>query len=69
MKNTILITYFKLHFIELKYNFIIFCFSFLYIFFICSYFSDQIIYIFIKPLFIINKLKYFIYTDITEIFF
>ena len=69
MKNINLITYFKLHFIELKFNLFLFFFSNIFIFLICSYYSDQIIYLFIKPLFILNKLKYFIYTEITEFFF
>ena len=69
MNNSTLITYFKLHFIELKYNFIIFSFSFLFIFLICSLYTDQIIYLFIKPLLNITELKYFIYTEITDIFF
>ncbi len=66
MNNSI--SYLKLHFLELKYNLIIFSFSFLFIFLNCSFFTDQLIYIFIKPLLNITHLKYFIYTEITDIF-
>jgi sec-independent protein translocase protein TatC len=62
-------TYLRLHLIELKYNIFFFLISFLYLLFICSYFSDQLIYLFTKPLLQLKILKYFIYTDITEIFF
>ena len=62
-------TYFKLHLIELKYNLIIFLFSFIHIYFFCSLYSDQVIFLFIKPLLNIVNLKYFIYTDVTEFFF
>nr|YP_008475364.1 Sec-independent transporter protein [Achlya hypogyna]AGS55472.1 Sec-independent transporter protein [Achlya hypogyna] len=62
------ISYFKLHIIELKYNLIIFSFSFFFCFLICSFFTDQIIYIFIQPLLNLAKIKYFIYTEITDIF-
>lgn len=62
-------TYLKLHFTELKYNIIILIFSYFFLFFICSLYSDQIIFLFIKPLFKLTNLKYFIYTDITEFFF
>jgi len=69
MYNFAFITYFKLHFIELKYNFIIFSFSFFFLFLICSFSTDQILYLVIKPLLKITTLKYFIYTEITDIFF
>ena len=67
--NNKTITYFTLHLLELKYNFFIFCISFFLVFFICSIYPDQIIYFFIKPLLKLIKIKYFIYTGITDIFF
>jgi Sec-independent protein secretion pathway component TatC len=63
-----MITYLKLHIFELKYNFFFLIISFLYLFLICSFFSDQILYLFIKPLLKLTNLKYFIYTNIIEFF-
>lgn len=61
-------TYFQLHLFELKYNIIIFLFSFFYLFFVLYLYSNQIIFLFTNIL--LNKiiLKYFIFTNITEIF-
>jgi len=65
--NLTINTYLRLHLIELKYNFFFFLISFIYLLIICSFFSDQLIFLYTKPL--LKILKYFIYTDITEIFF
>ena len=61
--------YFQLHLFELKYNLITIFFTFSYLFFICYYFSNQLIYIFINMLINNNILKYFIFTNITELFY
>lgn len=60
------ITHFQLHLIELKHNFIVYIFLYIYLFFISYYFSDQLIYLFTKKLIQSNLLKYFIFTNITE---
>nr|YP_010394874.1 sec-independent transporter protein [Phytophthora plurivora]AFQ02465.1 SecY [Phytophthora rosacearum]AEP41135.1 SecY [Phytophthora plurivora]AEP41137.1 SecY [Phytophthora plurivora]AFQ02461.1 SecY [Phytophthora plurivora]AFQ02466.1 SecY [Phytophthora rosacearum] len=67
MKNKI-ITYLQLHLFELKYNFFIILITFFYLFFISYYFSDQLIYLLVNNLLNQNMLKYFIFTNITEIF-
>lgn len=68
MNKSKIITYLQLHLFELKYNFcIIFC-SFIYLFIISYYFSDQLIYLLVTNLLNQNMLKYFIFTNITEIF-
>lgn len=67
--NNKIISYFKLHLLELKYNIFIILFSFLFLFFICSIYIDQVVYLFIKPLLKLTNIKYFIYTEITEFFF
>ena len=67
MKNKV-VTYLQLHFLELKYNFFIYLFLYIYLFLTCYYFSDQLIFLFIKILMKSNTLKYFIFTNITEIF-
>ena len=61
-------TYLQLHLYELKYNFIIILISFFYIFLISYYFSDQLIYLLVSNLINHDMLKYFICTNITEIF-
>nr|YP_010118036.1 sec-independent transporter protein [Phytophthora fallax]AEP41162.1 SecY [Phytophthora fallax]AFQ02386.1 SecY [Phytophthora fallax]QPN54086.1 sec-independent transporter protein [Phytophthora fallax] len=61
-------TYLQLHLFELKYNFFILFFSFFYLFIISYYFSDQLIYLLVNNLLNKNMLKYFIFTNITEIF-
>lgn len=68
INNNKIITYLELHLFELKCNFFIFIITFIYIFSICFYFSDQIIYLFVKKLIKVNLLKYFIFTNITELF-
>ena len=60
--------YFQLHLIELKYNIYLFFFSFFFLFLVCYYFSNQLIFLFIKPFILYDFFQYFIYTDITEIF-
>lgn len=66
--NTKIKNYFQLHLYELKYNFIIFFITLFYLFFVSYYFSNQLIYIFINILTNNNLLKYFIFTNITELF-
>ena len=66
--NNKIITYLQLHLFELKYNFSVSLISFFYIFLISYYFSDQLIFLFIKILINKNMLKYFIFTNITEMF-
>ncbi len=57
----------QIHLQEFKHHFIIFLLTFIYLFFICYYFSDQLIFLFSKKLVQSNLLKYFIFTNITEI--
>ncbi len=61
--------YLQLHFIELKYNFIIFLITFIYLFLVSYFFSNQLIFLFVKNLINYNVLKYFIFTNITDFFF
>nr|AEP41226.1 SecY [Phytophthora insolita]AFQ02399.1 SecY [Phytophthora insolita] len=61
-------TYLQLHLFELKYNILILFITFLYLFIISYYFSDQLIYLLVNNLINKNMLKYFIFTNITEIF-
>jgi sec-independent protein translocase protein TatC len=68
MFNTKTQNYLQLHLFELKYNFIIFLITFFYLFFISYFFSNQLIYLFINLLTNNNILKYFIFTNITELF-
>nr|AEP41273.1 SecY [Phytophthora nicotianae] len=68
MKKNKIITYLQLHLFELKYNFIILLITFFYLFLISYYFSDQLIYLLVTNLLNKNMLKYFIFTNITEIF-
>nr|AEP41334.1 SecY [Phytophthora tentaculata] len=68
MKKNKIITYLQLHLFELKYNFIILLITFFYLFLISYYFSDQLIYLLVNNLLNKNMLKYFIFTNITEIF-
>jgi sec-independent protein translocase protein TatC len=68
MKTNKIITYLQLHLFELKYNFFIIFITFSYLFIISYYFSDQLIYLFVNNLLNKNMLKYFIFTNITEIF-
>lgn len=60
-------TNFQIHLQEFKHHFIIFLLTFIYLFFICYYFADQLIFLFSKKLIQSNLLKYFIFTNITEI--
>jgi len=68
MKKNKIITYLQLHLYELKYNFFILLITFLYLFIISYYFSNQLIYLLIDILIKKDMLKYFIFTNITEIF-
>jgi sec-independent protein translocase protein TatC len=68
MKTNKIITYLQLHLFELKYNFFIILMTFFYLFIISYYFSDQLIYLLVNNLLNKNMLKYFIFTNITEIF-
>lgn len=68
MNKNKIITYLHLHLNELKYNFFIILIAFFYIFIISYYFSDQLIYLLVNNLLNRNMLKYFIFTNITEIF-
>nr|AVN67203.1 SecY [Perofascia sp.] len=68
MKNKVLKTYLELHLLELKYNFFIILIAFFYLFTVSYYFSDQLIYLLVNNLLNKNMLKYFIFTNITEIF-
>lgn len=68
MPRKTIITYLQLHLFELKYNLFIFLITFIYIFFISYHFSDQLIYLLVTNLINQNMLKYFIFTNITEIF-
>nr|YP_010507952.1 SecY [Phytophthora humicola]AEP41182.1 SecY [Phytophthora humicola]AEP41183.1 SecY [Phytophthora humicola]UXG56287.1 SecY [Phytophthora humicola] len=68
MKTNKIITYLQLHLFELKYNFFIILITFFYLFIISYYFSDQLIYLLVNNLLNKNMLKYFIFTNITEIF-
>ena len=66
--NTKIKNHFQLHLFELKYNFIVFFITFFYLFIVSYYFSNQLIYLFINILTYSNILKYFIFTNITELF-
>nr|AEP41181.1 SecY [Phytophthora hibernalis]AFQ02356.1 SecY [Phytophthora uniformis] len=68
MKKNKIITYLQLHIFELKYNFFIILITFFYLFLISYCFSDQLIYLLVNNLLNQNLLKYFIFTNITEIF-
>ena len=68
MQKNKTMTYLQLHLYELKYNFIIILINFFYIFLIAYYFSDQLIYLLVSNLINHDMLKYFICTNITEIF-
>nr|YP_010394561.1 sec-independent transporter protein [Phytophthora podocarpi]DAZ88608.1 TPA_asm: sec-independent transporter protein [Phytophthora podocarpi] len=68
MKKNKIITYLQLHLFELKYNFFIILITFFYLFIISYCFSDQLIYLLVNNLLNKNMLKYFIFTNITEIF-
>lgn len=68
MSNNKITTYLQLHIFELKYNFFILLITFFYIFAISYYFSNQLIYLLINILINKDLLKYFIFTNITEIF-
>nr|AEP41309.1 SecY [Phytophthora quercina] len=68
MKKNKITTYLQLHLFELKYNFFIILITFFYLFIISYYFSDQLIYLLVNNLLNKNMLKYFIFTNITEIF-
>ena len=62
------ITRLELHLLELRYNSLIFMFNFFYLFLICYYFSDELIYLSVQILVKKNMLKFLIFTNITEIF-
>ena len=68
MNKNIIQSYLHLHLYELKYNCFIILIMFFYLFIISYYFSDQLIYLLINNLLNQNMLKYFIFTNITEIF-
>jgi len=68
MSNNKITTYLQLHLFELKYNFFILLITFFYLFIISYYFSNQLIYLLIDILIKKDMLKYFIFTNITEIF-
>nr|AVN67198.1 SecY [Peronospora aff. claytoniae] len=68
MNKNKIITYLHLHLYELKYNFFIILITFFYLFLISYYFVDQLIYLLVNNLLNRNMLKYFIFTNITEIF-
>nr|UQT68339.1 sec-independent transporter protein [Nothophytophthora sp.] len=68
MNKNKIITFLQLHLFELKYNFFILFITFFYLFIVSYYFSDQLIYLLINILLEQNMLKYFIFTNITEIF-
>nr|AVN67196.1 SecY [Peronospora effusa]AZL92988.1 Sec-independent transporter protein [Peronospora effusa]AZL93048.1 Sec-independent transporter protein [Peronospora effusa] len=68
MKKNKIVTYLQLHLFELKYNFFIILIAFFYLFIISYCFSDQLIYLLVTNLLNRNMLKYFIFTNITEIF-
>nr|YP_010394522.1 sec-independent transporter protein [Phytophthora pluvialis]DAZ88569.1 TPA_asm: sec-independent transporter protein [Phytophthora pluvialis] len=67
MKKIKITTYLQLHLCELKYTFFIILITFFYLFLISYYFSDQLIYLLVNNLLTKNMLKYFIFTNITEI--
>nr|AEP41304.1 SecY [Phytophthora psychrophila] len=67
MKKTKITTYLQLHLWELKYTFFIILITFFYLLIISYYFSDQLIYLLVNNLLNKNMLKYFIFTNITEI--
>ena len=60
--------FFKLHFNELTFLVLCLIFNFLYIFFICFLYSNQLIFLFLIVLIKLDLLKYLIFTHITEIF-
>ena len=68
MQKNKTMTYLQLHLYELKYNFIIILINFFYICLIAYYFSDQLIYLLVSNLINQDMLRYFICTNITEIF-
>jgi sec-independent protein translocase protein TatC len=68
MSNNKITTYLQLHLFELKYNFFILLITFFYLFIVSYYFSNQLIYLLINILINKDLLKYFIFTNITEIF-
>nr|AFQ02388.1 SecY [Phytophthora gallica]AFQ02389.1 SecY [Phytophthora gallica] len=68
MKKNKIVTYLQLHLFELKYNCLILFITFAYLFIVSYYFSDQLIYLLVTNLLNKNMLKYFIFTNITEIF-
>ena len=68
MKKKLLKTYLELHLLELKYNLFILSVGMFYLFTVSYYFSDQLIYLLVNNLLNKNMLKYFIFTNITEIF-
>ena len=63
-----ILSYLHLHFFELKYNFFIILITFFCLFSVSYYFSDQLIYLFVNNLLNKNMLKYFIFTNITDVF-
>ena len=62
-------THFKKHLYDLKYHLILFGLIFFFLFTICYFYCNELIYILIKPLLSLKDSNYFIFTDITEIFF
>lgn len=60
--------YFQLHFTELTFLMACSFFNFLFIFYICFLYSNQLIFLFFIILIKLNLLKYLIFTHVTEIF-
>lgn len=61
-------TYFLKHVKDLKLHFLLFIYLFILLFSVSYFYSDQWIYILIKPLISLKKSNYFIFTDMVEIF-
>ena len=66
--NLKIINYLQLHFLELKINLFIFFISFIYLFLISFYFSDQLIFLLSKQFIQLKMLTYFIFTNVTDFF-
>lgn len=60
--------YLKLHFNELTFLMLCSIFNFLYIFYICFLYSNQLIFLFLIVLIKLDLLKYLIFNHVTEIF-
>ena len=62
-------TYFSKNIYDLKIHLYLFVFNLLVTSLIFYYYSDELIYILIKPLFLFHTENYLIFTEITELFF